>query len=153
MEPSTPEEATPCSPEADAETKLDAEILALSTMDVPDSEQRHYHDLDDTLRHIDIIHECDTCGAMGYIGTRATPTCPRFIHRRFPLHWVKAWSRHESRWSTRALGTVGFVYQLGHGGYACPSPSSQRIMAVIANNGIHNVPFRALVPGEGKSRV
>ncbi|KAJ7620611.1 hypothetical protein DFH06DRAFT_1341729 [Mycena polygramma] len=160
--PSTDPAATlDASPSTDPEATLDAEILELASMPA-DPNPRRYRDVEEALRHVDLIHNCDACGVMGYIGSWATSTCPEFVvctecsptvkhclscalnrHRRFPLHWVKTWSHREGRWASRALGNLGFVYQLGHRGDTCQMPSSARIMAVIADNGIHNVPFRA----------
>ncbi|KAJ7601475.1 hypothetical protein DFH06DRAFT_1025950, partial [Mycena polygramma] len=44
-------------------------------------------------------------------------------------------------WERTTLKRLGLVFQLGHGGHPCPSPSRQKTMTVIAANGIHRVNF------------
>ncbi|KAJ7983318.1 hypothetical protein DFH06DRAFT_1123314 [Mycena polygramma] len=112
--PSTDPAATlDASPSTDPEATLDAEILELASMPADPNPRR-------------------------YPRRRGGPA-PRRSHPQLRC----TWSHREGRWASRALGNLGFVYQLGHRGDTCQMPSSARIMAVIADNGIHNVPFRA----------
>ncbi|KAJ6493719.1 hypothetical protein C8R47DRAFT_1213988 [Mycena vitilis] len=58
-----------------------------------------------------------------------------------PVHFATEWTG--TCWERTPLRRLGFVFQLGHRGLACPSAEAEeKRMTVIAANGIHIVKFR-----------
>ncbi|KAJ6474618.1 hypothetical protein C8R47DRAFT_1221018 [Mycena vitilis] len=160
---STPTSNTAASSEtSEAEAELDREIIRLFFANVGDSSPRRYRDHPNPPRNVEGLHTCAMCGIHGYIGAQATPTCPRFLvcedcptfhrvkkclncfllfHRSSPVHFATEWTG--TCWERTPLRRLGFVFQLGHRGLACPSAEAEeKRMTVIAANGIHIVKFR-----------
>ncbi|KAJ7160865.1 hypothetical protein C8R46DRAFT_904981 [Mycena filopes] len=86
------------------------------------------------------LFRCAQCGdflqCFGCVGSRHTLT---------PLHCLKEWNGEH--WVEAALsggeGSLGLVYQLGHGGFPCFSPAAvERTMVVMDVTGIHSITFR-----------
>ncbi|KAJ7039474.1 hypothetical protein C8F04DRAFT_1178631 [Mycena alexandri] len=58
-----------------------------------------------------------------------------------PLHRLKEWNG--MFWASTTLKKLGFVYQLGHGGYTCPHPApTPHDMVVMDTEAIHTVSYR-----------
>ncbi|KAJ7608827.1 hypothetical protein DFH06DRAFT_1148723 [Mycena polygramma] len=111
-----------------------------------DPSPRRYRDMPAELRHA-----CATCGATG--GThrfflceccgleKRCLTCCLLDHATKPLHIVAEWNGRSRGWHKKPLVRLGFVYQLGHGGAPCPSPSRPRSLLVVAADGCHDIDF------------
>ncbi|KAJ7038550.1 hypothetical protein C8F04DRAFT_1255828 [Mycena alexandri] len=80
---------------------------------------------------------CMDCKAGGL---KQCDRCCLHQHRSLPLHFVKLWNGQYFR--TIAMRRLGFIFQLGHGGEACPSPGPANIMSVLSVDGTHYVRFR-----------
>ncbi|KAJ7817578.1 hypothetical protein B0H13DRAFT_2379561 [Mycena leptocephala] len=78
---------------------------------------------------------CDACATL------ACYACCVSDHRQMPLHFLKEWTG--VAWQTATLAEIGLVYQLGHRGLECQSPTqvvhSRRI---IDMGGIQTVNFQ-----------
>ncbi|KAJ7017500.1 hypothetical protein C8F04DRAFT_1279279 [Mycena alexandri] len=62
-------------------------------------------------------------------------------HALMPLHLIKEWKGEF--WQPTSLRDMGLVYQLGHGGAACPFPAAKALaMTVIHTMGIHQLRYR-----------
>ncbi|KAF7323994.1 CxC2 domain-containing protein [Mycena kentingensis (nom. inval.)] len=88
---------------------------------------------------------CHDCIAY----TPACADCFVDAHSRNPFHWAEVWDERRGyfvRYDISKLAVVrpshpeqsGFVYQLGHGGAACPSPDAERLFTIMDINGIHS---------------
>ncbi|KAJ8469906.1 hypothetical protein ONZ45_g16729 [Pleurotus djamor] len=78
------------------------------------------------------------CGDCGLV--EECSTCCLKRHQLFPLHRVQVW--RGSFWTDVSLDSMDYVFQLGHAGSPCPSPSPPHTMVVLHTNGIHNVSIR-----------
>ncbi|KAJ8473473.1 hypothetical protein ONZ45_g16285 [Pleurotus djamor] len=78
------------------------------------------------------------CGDCGLV--EECRQCSLKRHQLFPLHRVQVW--RDSFWTDVSLDSMHYVFQLGHGGSSCPSPSPSHTMVILHTNGIHNVSIR-----------
>ncbi|KAJ7805460.1 hypothetical protein B0H14DRAFT_3485136 [Mycena olivaceomarginata] len=78
-------------------------------------------------------YKCYDCGQYLQCGD-----CCLLHHQRTPLHVLQEWNG--SFWKTCTLESIGLVYQLGHGGFPCPSPDDAvRTLVVIEAPMIHQI--------------
>ncbi|TRM57970.1 hypothetical protein BD626DRAFT_411100 [Schizophyllum amplum] len=61
-------------------------------------------------------------------------------HRSMPLHIVEEWTG--SYWMKVPLASLGFVYQLGHGGRPCLNPASVVRALTVIDRGVHSIKVR-----------
>ncbi|KAK6992479.1 hypothetical protein R3P38DRAFT_3226100, partial [Favolaschia claudopus] len=62
-------------------------------------------------------------------------------HQLMPLHVLQEWTG--AFWSQVSLASLGYVFQLGHGGLPCPRPApAARSMVVMDFPTIHDVKYR-----------
>ncbi|KAF7293092.1 CxC2 domain-containing protein [Mycena indigotica] len=96
--------------------------------------------LDEILRHEGLGNDlgnpvCAHCQTAFHPGS---PSGPRFfrcedcgphlqcldcclaVHERFPLHSFQEWNGNF--WTACSLNQLGYIYQVGHGGFSCPLP-------------------------------
>ncbi|KAJ7456326.1 hypothetical protein B0H11DRAFT_1739440 [Mycena galericulata] len=67
--------------------------------------------------------------------------CCVTAHARMPLHYIKEWNG--DYWKKISLQELGYVYQLGHGGFPCRFPDPRTLtMTVIDLPYIHRVRYR-----------
>ncbi|KAJ7046287.1 hypothetical protein C8F04DRAFT_1173231 [Mycena alexandri] len=79
---------------------------------------------------------CDACGQF----TQCLE-CVVSRHRCTPLHKIKEWNG--TYWVKTTVLNLGCVFQLGHGGHACPRPApTKRKMVVMDVSGIYTVEYR-----------
>ncbi|KAJ7082827.1 hypothetical protein C8R43DRAFT_886408 [Mycena crocata] len=83
------------------------------------------------------LFKCEDCGEF-----LQCLECCLSHHSRTPLHVIKQeWSGYF--WLPRTLADIGLIYQLGHGGFPCPSPEDTvRKLTVIEAPVIHRIKAR-----------
>ncbi|KAF7325883.1 CxC2 domain-containing protein [Mycena kentingensis (nom. inval.)] len=82
------------------------------------------------------LFRCSECGSF----PRCT-SCMTKSHQFMPLHDIEEWNG--SFWTAASLAEIGFVFQLGHGGFPCPYPDVHtRSMTVVDAPYIHQVRFK-----------
>ncbi|KAJ7154951.1 hypothetical protein C8R43DRAFT_884998 [Mycena crocata] len=90
---------------------------------------------DDPLSPVRLF-KCEDCGEF-----LQCQKCCLAHHTRTPLHVMKEWSG--DFWLPRTLTDIGLVYQLGHGGFACPVPDDMvRKLTIIEAPVIHQINVR-----------
>ncbi|KAK6966350.1 CxC2 domain-containing protein [Favolaschia claudopus] len=79
---------------------------------------------------------CEDCGPSTHC-----QECMIARHQLMPLHVLQEWTG--AFWSQVSLASLGYVFQLGHGGLPCPRPApAARSMVVMDFPTIHDVKYR-----------
>ncbi|KAL1661534.1 hypothetical protein GGF50DRAFT_60884, partial [Schizophyllum commune] len=61
-------------------------------------------------------------------------------HERMPLHHIEEWTGQY--WEKVSLTSLGLIYQLGHGGGACPLPEPLVRNLTVLDRGVHSLRIR-----------
>ncbi|KAJ7431409.1 hypothetical protein B0H11DRAFT_2262044 [Mycena galericulata] len=65
--------------------------------------------------------------------------CTLIAHQQHPRHDVEEWTE-KRYWKRRILTEIGYVYQRGHDGLACPCPSAAvEEQLVLTRSGTHTI--------------
>ncbi|TRM55169.1 hypothetical protein BD626DRAFT_390292, partial [Schizophyllum amplum] len=78
---------------------------------------------------------CWTCGDF----TECLECCIS-RHRSMPLHTIETWNGEY--WEKVSLSSLGYIYQLGHGGLPCSFPDERVRTMVVLDRAIHTVRYR-----------
>ncbi|TRM56394.1 hypothetical protein BD626DRAFT_413967 [Schizophyllum amplum] len=78
---------------------------------------------------------CWTCGDF----TECVECC-KSRHRSMPLHIIERWSGEY--WEKVSLSSLGYIYQLGHGGLPCAFPQERVRTMVVLDRAIHTVRYQ-----------
>ncbi|KAJ7436522.1 hypothetical protein B0H11DRAFT_2231795 [Mycena galericulata] len=83
------------------------------------------------------IYRCRDLQCMD--GLPACGPCILIGHQVFPFHNVEKWTEKRF-WKRLTLADLGYVYQLGHDGLACPNPSAdKKTRVVVTVSGAQNL--------------
>ncbi|KAJ7256377.1 hypothetical protein C8J57DRAFT_1235751 [Mycena rebaudengoi] len=68
----------------------------------------------------------------------ACKMCFVAAHFRNPFHWAEVWDNETGFFVRHDISKLDHVFQLGHNGGPCKSPTGERLFAVVDGNGIHS---------------
>ncbi|KAJ7025054.1 hypothetical protein C8F04DRAFT_1269661 [Mycena alexandri] len=74
------------------------------------------------------LYRCRDRNCRG--GLPGCATCIAVVHEKKPEHWLEEWCENRY-WKLVALADVGYVYQRGHDGNACPNPAEDTSVEVV----------------------
>ncbi|EJF55675.1 hypothetical protein DICSQDRAFT_184244 [Dichomitus squalens LYAD-421 SS1] len=83
------------------------------------------------------LYYCEDC----FTPVRKCIDCILTSHREHPFHRIHSWVAEKGCWLRVKLGDIGYQMALHHGGYRCPSATSEgRDIVVVHEHGIESVP-------------